>query len=140
MPSAERAQQGQAGCPEHGRRENFSLGRRTVEYTYEGSCTRGNRTRQQRKAAKLTQLVEARVHRRDSTREQSAYCLMHASLKQLPRDASSGSPDHALHSLVYIDTCICLNREPILYFLKNFHPPSPGTDFYLGTGAKVPEP
>ena len=32
----------------------------------------------------------------------SAYCLMHASLKQSLRGASSGSPNNALHSLVYI--------------------------------------
>ena len=43
---------------------------------YEGGCTGGNRTRQQRKVAKLTQLVEARVHRRDSTREQKRMILL----------------------------------------------------------------
>ena len=43
---------------------------------YEGGCTGEKRTRQQRKAAKLTQLAEARVHRRDSTREHKRMILL----------------------------------------------------------------
>ena len=43
--------------------------------------------------------AQKRQHKRIE-RDYSAYCLMHASLKQSLRGASSGSPDNALHSLV----------------------------------------
>ena len=70
MSGAERARQGQAGCPEHGRRENFSFDQCAVEYNVRGWLHRREENQEQRKVAKLTQLVEARVHRRDdSTRE-----------------------------------------------------------------------
>ena len=69
VPSAERVRQGQAGCPEHGRRENFFLGQLAVEYNVRGRLHRRGENQEQRKVAKLTQLVEARVHRRYSTRE-----------------------------------------------------------------------
>ena len=69
VSSAERARQGQAGCPEHGRCEIFSFVQRAVEYNVRGWLHRREQNQEQRKVAKLTQLVEARVHRRDSTRE-----------------------------------------------------------------------
>ena len=40
VSSAKRARQGQAGCLEHGRRENFSSDQRTVEYIVRGRLHR----------------------------------------------------------------------------------------------------
>ena len=106
MPSAERAQQGQAGCPEHGRRKNFFLGQRAVEYNV-GGWLHG---REQKPAAEessqadpvsRSKSAQKRQHKR-AVEDNSACCLMHASLKQSPHGASSGSPYNVLHSLVYI--------------------------------------
>ena len=65
------------GCPKHGRRKNFSLDQRAIEYNIRRRLHRREQNQEQRKVAKLTQLVEARVHRRDdSTREQKRIILL----------------------------------------------------------------
>ena len=46
-----------------------------------------------------SQSAQKRQHKRIEG-DYSAYCLMHASLKQPLHGTSSGSPDNALHSLV----------------------------------------
>ena len=63
-----------------------------------------------------------RQHKRIE-RDYSAYCLMHASLKQSLRGTSSGSPSNALHSLVievvtqiYFPLPVNKQRKPITGF------------------------
>ena len=93
------------GCPEYGRREIFSLGQRAVEYNVRRRLHRREQnqaTEEGRQADPVSrsQSAQKRQHKRIEG-DYSAYCLMHASLKQPLHGASSGSPDNALHSLVY---------------------------------------
>ena len=94
------------GCPEYGRREIFSLGQHAVEYNLRWRLHRREQnqaTEEGRQADPFSRSKSAqkRQHKRIEG-DYFAYCLMHASLKQSPRGASSGSPDNALHSLVII--------------------------------------
>ena len=104
VPSAKRAQQGQAGCPEHGRRENFSLGQHAVENNVRGQLHRREQNQATEEGCQAdpvsrSKSAQKRQHKRIE-RDYSAYCIMHTSQKQSLRGASSGLPDNVLHSLV----------------------------------------
>ena len=84
----------------------FSLGQRAVEYNVQWRLHRREQnqaTEEGRQADPVSssQSAQKRQHKRIEG-DYSAYCLMHASLKQPLHGTSLGSPDNALHSLVYI--------------------------------------
>ena len=103
-PSAERARQ---GLPKARTSQEFLLrsARSRIQHT-KAAAQEGTEpgTEEGRQADPVSRSKSAQKRRQPKRTEEdySAYCLMHASLKQSLRGTSSGSPDNALHSLVYI--------------------------------------